>query len=368
MRPGSTLIGLSLFAVAASCAVAQELEIDSFRHNGSLSWTHSGTTGSYRVEWSPAPTGTWQQTWQHLTRLPAGGTNITVEVPMFYRVVWEHGTSTPVTVVNELVATGDGTSTNFQGFLDNPNVVPGSLSIQGGSAFFTDDTTGFLNTVDARFGMTVYDTGAWYIEMGTEVLGNGTPIRATYQYRPPDPRKALVTDENVGSGDGGGIYTGHFGNAPLEPGTVSLSPGPYFLKDDGSGFLGGFGIHGTVVYSTGAWHVDVTPRAVSPGAFIRAGYLHTAHHPSIAMVRDENLATGDGGTSYSGVLAESPNPGTLSIRAGNWFLSDDGHGTLTGSGGKVGAVVYSTGAWNIVLTPDTLPNGTPVLASYLWIP
>ena len=66
--------------------------ITSFQGNGELTWA-SSTDETYRMEWaSDLLTGLWYRDWWDLNRVISAGTETTVSVPMFYRVV--HDTTT----------------------------------------------------------------------------------------------------------------------------------------------------------------------------------------------------------------------------------------------------------------------------------
>lgn len=79
----------------------------------------------------------------------------------------------------------------------------------------------------------------------------------------------------------------------------------------------------------------------------------------------EVIATGNGATTlFSGVLDHSEvTPGSLTISAAGFALSDNNNGLLFGNG-KTGTVNYTTGAWSINLTPTALDAGTPIRATY----
>ena len=71
-------------------------------------------------------------------------------------------------------------------------------------------------------------------------------------------------------------------------------------------------------------------------------------------------------SSYSGVLQHRPvKPGSLKITvgAGVFVLTDNGNGQLSGTG-KSGSIEYGTGGWSIDLLGETVPAGTPIMASY----
>ena len=66
---------------------AQDVTIASLARNGSLSWTNSHPQGSYTVEWASSLTQlNWTNTWSSLDRIVSTASNVTVMVPMFYRV------------------------------------------------------------------------------------------------------------------------------------------------------------------------------------------------------------------------------------------------------------------------------------------
>lgn len=88
-----------LLALLTGNAFAAEIHLESLGRNGILTWTGPAITGSYRVEWAPTATGPWSSTWATLTNLPATGSAVTVEVPMFYRVV-----HTPAPVFSNVTA------------------------------------------------------------------------------------------------------------------------------------------------------------------------------------------------------------------------------------------------------------------------
>ncbi len=81
----------------------------------------------------------------------------------------------------------------------------------------------------------------------------------------------------------------------------------------------------------------------------------------------ESVGTGDGvSTTFGGTLAHPPVvPGSLAIvAAGGFSFHDNGNGTLTGSSGTSGTIVYQSGGWNIDLHGGILANGAAITASY----
>jgi hypothetical protein len=82
---------VSLISVSLGVTVfGGDLAITSLTANGQLTWTNVTDHASYRVEWAAKQGGPWQQ-FRALTNLDsiiATNTEVTVSIPMFYRVVW----------------------------------------------------------------------------------------------------------------------------------------------------------------------------------------------------------------------------------------------------------------------------------------
>jgi len=85
-------------------------------------------------------------------------------------------------------------------------------------------------------------------------------------------------------------------------------------------------------------------------------------------ISQEEIDQGDGGTSYSGTLANKPLVSkTLVIEdelSQEKFTDYDGDGNLTGSAGGSGTINYTTGAWTLTYG-SALANGTKILADYV---
>jgi hypothetical protein len=79
-----------LFGLVSTAAWAGDLVITSFPGNGTLTWTNSVNNATYRVEWAGSVTGPWQNfdALINLNSISATSTVVSVQVPMFYRVVW----------------------------------------------------------------------------------------------------------------------------------------------------------------------------------------------------------------------------------------------------------------------------------------
>lgn len=86
-------------------------------------------------------------------------------------------------------------------------------------------------------------------------------------------------------------------------------------------------------------------------------------------VNDVTIATGNGGTAYSGTLGSFPvQGGTFNAVGGIGATSpesftDNGNGTLTGSQGGTGTVNYTTGAWTLTFNA-AVTSGLAIQASY----
>lgn len=85
----------------------------------------------------------------------------------------------------------------------------------------------------------------------------------------------------------------------------------------------------------------------------------------IGVISSETLGSGDGvSTTYGGTLQETPVlPGSLSITAGGFHLTDSGNGELEAAN-ATGDINYGTGAWDIDLGGVPLNNGATITASY----
>ncbi len=109
------------------------------------------------------------------------------------------------------IATGDGTSSNFSGGLQNPPIIIGSLFIA------SDDPTGFQQVVSDQ--------------------GN-------------------IITQDISSGNGGTSYSGTLTVFPIEPGSLSVTDGVEVFSDNAAGLLtGSAGGTGTINYSTGVWSI-----------------------------------------------------------------------------------------------------------------
>jgi hypothetical protein len=82
-------------------------------------------------------------------------------------------------IEDELLGTGNGTQTHFEGTLANPPVKRKTVSITDGVETFTDDGKGALTGDKGGEGSINYDTGAYSIDFNSPP-GNGIEILADY--------------------------------------------------------------------------------------------------------------------------------------------------------------------------------------------
>ncbi len=83
-----------------------------------------------------------------------------------------------------------------------------------------------------------------------------------------------------------------------------------------------------------------------------------------SLTYSETLAIGTGVTTYTGTLAQFPiDPGSLAITDGVETFTDSGVGTLVGSLGGVGTIVYTTGVYSITFNTAVV-TGVAIQASY----
>jgi hypothetical protein len=79
-----------LGGAAVASALMAQVVITSLDRSGTLTWTNSLANATYRVEWASSVTGAWQNfnALTNLLSIKATSNIVSVQVPMFYRVVW----------------------------------------------------------------------------------------------------------------------------------------------------------------------------------------------------------------------------------------------------------------------------------------
>ena len=74
------------FAICAS-VYAEELRVTAFHSNGVLTWSNRVSNAQYRVEWATTPSSPWQSN-APIFNITATSNVTSIDVPMYYRVVW----------------------------------------------------------------------------------------------------------------------------------------------------------------------------------------------------------------------------------------------------------------------------------------
>jgi len=100
-----TLVLLLTVAIVQS-ATADELTIESFNGTGEITFTTITNSAEYRVEWAPSPSGPWTNFSAGAASLdsiiPTNSGDITVAVPMCYRVIATTTSPEDALVINEV--------------------------------------------------------------------------------------------------------------------------------------------------------------------------------------------------------------------------------------------------------------------------
>lgn len=266
------LLLLPLF-VSASLCVADDVVIESFDGNGTITWDHASSSGVDRVEWASSPTGSWQRSWQSLVNLAVTSGPTTVEVPMFYRVV-----HSPVTMVTgELTGISSGSNSYHVGRLANGGVLSNTVSMTSAGYTFSDpDHDGFLGGDPGGNGILIAATGAWLLNFSAGIPPAGTAIEAAYSY--VTPPVGIARDEVIETGDGAStVYTGTLGRSNAVAGSLSITIGSFFLHDldqDGNLDSAQGGGAGTIDYATGAWSLDLVTSGADLTAEFKATYQY----------------------------------------------------------------------------------------------
>ena len=115
----------------SSVAFGQAVEIESFDHNGRLTWV-APTSGVCTVQWAPtlSPAPDWRSDWSSLTAVETTNVETTVQVPMFYRILsWTNGlfvSVRPGRILRYSVTNGVGQAytneTHWIGFASGPRM------------------------------------------------------------------------------------------------------------------------------------------------------------------------------------------------------------------------------------------------------
>lgn len=111
-----------------------------------------------------------------------------------------------------------------------------------------------------------------------------------------------------------------------------------------------------------------TYRAPDGGAIVSSFDVTTGSEETETQITGEIIDTGvSGDDQYSGTLDNTPvKPGSLTINAGTFTLTDNGDGSLSGTAGTDGDIDYDTGSWSIDLKGQIIANGEIISASYIY--
>ena len=355
---------LTLFLIQASLCRAQELEIDAFHGNGELSWTHGETSGFYTVEWVPEVDGTWDSSWDALVEIPATGGATQVQVPMFYRAVW-NSNDQAVVVGTQSIGTGNGVTANFNGILGHTPIVPGTVVVASGSFSLVDNGNGGLSGDGS--GTINYQTGA-IVANFTLAPSVGSDVLVTYHYRKHGGASEVLSySESIGTGNGvNATFSTTLNQAPVVPRSVVVTAGQSSFTDDGNGVLSGGGA-GTVSYQTGAIvlsfslapgvgnDVVVTYRSPAPGSDLQYQY--------------EPVGVGNGATAtFEVTLSHRPVArATLLIRDDVEVFEDfDITGTIMGNKGGVATLDYDSGQLSVTFW-HAPAIGQSIMAGYFGV-
>ena len=166
-------------------------------------------------------------------------------------------TTTPisnVSVVGEVIGTGNGVQTVFSGFFANVNDVPSSITITAGAVTGTDNGSGTISGTGVT-GTINYTTGAFFLTY-TSAVGNGVNITANYSYT---PQIQEIFEYNAGNGNYQTIvsWAGGISNSLLNPsgnsiaGTASVASGIWYFQNFNNKMIGFQAGQKPAVYSVG---------------------------------------------------------------------------------------------------------------------
>ncbi|MEI6809913.1 MAG: hypothetical protein WCN95_14440 [bacterium] len=145
-------------------------------------------------EWeAPGDAGSWTDTGFSWINLTGAYRSTTVGGMMVLDPAYSSGTGsggsgtgstsgTVRTVQSEIIIYGNGTSTILEGILDNPNIVPLTMSVAGSGYVFVDNGDGTMTGTAGTTGTIEYETGRWALDFKGVAPDNGTQFLARYQW------------------------------------------------------------------------------------------------------------------------------------------------------------------------------------------
>lgn len=159
----ATLIGVILAGVIVS-ASADNIVIDSIRGNGSMSFWGAQASTTARVEWAASLTDAGRTNWHVLTEVIMTNAIMSVDVPMFFRIVGQPDTNQLFSVANYT-----GTTDWHSGKNRGQSFTPDVLGADGSGTSGTFDSV-FLKSITFRWADSstfrpavcyIYDTSGW---------------------------------------------------------------------------------------------------------------------------------------------------------------------------------------------------------------
>ncbi len=201
------------------------------------------------------------------------------------------------------------------------------------------------------------DSYSWVDFGGTYRSPDGSTVVSGFQNEEgSSPGETRVTGEVLGQTTGStASYAGLTVNAPVAPGSVSISVSAITYTDDGNGLLvsGTAGANGSFNYATGSWRIDLGGAGVADGTPILGNYRY--------------YVGGSTGTISPG---NSGNPVyTLTVsQTGNKLIISDNRGLAYG--GQITGVSVPNGdetgrsSGDVIMNYDVSGNGVRMVGTF----
>jgi len=152
-----------------------------------------------------------------------------------------------------------------------------------------------------------------------------------------------------------GVYSGTLSRTPVLAGSVRITVASVVVTDDGSGALAGGTVTGTIIYSTGAWSLDLSSVDRANESDIRAIYQYeVAGTPPAA-----GAASGvSGRTIYTFTVVQNGNSLTITDNNGATYTGKFGSTRTTGGVNRDTPLDTQTPASGDTLIADFNISGT----------
>ena len=165
-RRGHEAFAALLLSMCCMMGLAEaSFEVVSFGGNGELRWSEHPDMVGYKVQWASSLEGEWYDSWEMLRGIEATGSDHTVLVPMFYRVV---GVDAHTVVM--IHGDGEQASTSITDEMEHEIEVKGDAHISreasrfGGSSVYFDGSGDYLESPisdDWAFGTGDFSVELW---------------------------------------------------------------------------------------------------------------------------------------------------------------------------------------------------------------